>query len=232
MTGRGGALAPTAQRKKRRRRRVKLISRRSFAGRLKPDLVGVAGSVETAPTHRESLGSTDGCRGPFRCRQSHSRTRTPAPELVEPRRGPAAARAQSSDPPQNRFLLIYERRPNEGGAQDGCGDLVLARQEPGLPARRRQSQFGAWRRCPAWVAIQKDGVSYREEVYGRAGRLKAVDVGKYRPAQRPRGLRRRRAPPPQFDAAWKGRWRSPPTPTRTTRRPRPPMTKTTSFSAL
>ena len=53
------------------------------------------------------------------------------------------------------------------------------------------------------VAIKKDDrVSYREEVYGRQARLKAVDVGKYRPAQRPRRpTASLRAPPPQFDAA-------------------------------
>ena len=53
------------------------------------------------------------------------------------------------------------------------------------------------------VALKKDDrVSYREEVYGRQARLKAVDVGKYRPAQRPRRpTASLRAPPPQFDAA-------------------------------
>jgi len=55
----------------------------------------------------------------------------------------------------------------------------------------------------AGVHIKKDDrVSYREEVYGKANRVRAADVGKAarlaKPARRPASLR---APPPAFDAA-------------------------------
>ena len=202
---------PTRKKKAKKKTNVDLAAQ-LFAGPPQArDLVGVAGSVETAPPPTESPWAAPTAvaedpplpskppqlPSPVRPRQN-SWNPAEDPPLPEPN--------HQTPPPEPIPSSIYEPPPQQKEEPKKTGVVIwfspvknqgFLKPDDGSP--------DVWVHGDGvrpGVAIKKDDrVSYREEVYGRQNRLKAVDVGKYRPAAKPTRQRSLRAPPPQFDAA-------------------------------
>ena len=203
---------PTRKKKAKKKTNIDLAAQ-LFAGPPQArDLVGVAGSVETAPPPTESPWAAP----PVQAEDPPLPSKPPQlPSPVRPRQNswnpaedpPLPEPNHQTPPPEPIPSSIYEPPPQQKEEPKKTGVVIwfspvknqgFLKPDDGSP--------DVWVHGDGvrpGVAIKKDDrVSYREEVYGRQNRLKAVDVGKYRPAQRPRRpTASLRAPPPQFDAA-------------------------------